>query len=71
MGSGQLLFDWELLEHLTQRLGCDFEPPKPPVRKEKIHFSAIHLIDTAYGGEKRRKSALRAQRLFAGWFQAL
>ncbi|CAK9010713.1 unnamed protein product [Durusdinium trenchii] len=55
LGSGQLLFDWELLERLTQ--------------KEKLRIRAIHLIDTAYGGEKFRKSAARAQRLFAGWFQ--
>ena len=37
LGSGQLLFDWELLEHLT--------------RKEGVQIRAIHLIDHAYGGE--------------------
>ena len=55
LGSGQLLFDWELLEHLTQ--------------KEGMHVRAIHLIDIAYGGAKHRASAVRAQRVFAGWFQ--
>lgn len=55
LGSGQLLFDWELLEHLIQ--------------KEGVHVRAIHLIDIAYGGAKHRASAVRAQRLFAGWFQ--
>ncbi|CAJ1363334.1 unnamed protein product [Effrenium voratum] len=54
LGSGQLLFDWELLEHLTQ--------------KENFRLKAIHLIDTAYGGSKLRASAVRAQRIFAGWF---
>ena len=38
LGSGQLLFDWELLEHLIQ--------------KEGVHVRAIHLIDIAYGGAK-------------------
>jgi len=55
LGSGQLYFDWELLEHLRQ--------------KEGIRIQAIHLIDIAYGGSKHRASAVRAQRLFAGWFQ--
>ncbi|CAK9011490.1 Putative RNA-binding protein Luc7-like 1 [Durusdinium trenchii] len=53
LGSGQLLFDWELLERLTQ--------------KEKLRIRAIHLIDTAYGGEKFRKSAARAQCSIAVW----
>ena len=39
------------------------------LRKENVKLRAVHLIDTAYGGEKYRKSAVRAQRLFAGWFQ--
>ena len=39
------------------------------LRKENVQLRAVHLIDTAYGGEKYRKSAVRAQRLFAGWFQ--
>ena len=39
------------------------------LRKENVRLRAVHLIDTAYGGEKYRKSAVRAQRLFAGWFQ--
>ena len=34
-----------------------------------MQLRAVHLIDTAYGGEKYRKSAVRAQRLFAGWFR--
>mmetsp|Transcript_34165 Transcript_34165/g.98504 ORF Transcript_34165/g.98504 Transcript_34165/m.98504 type:complete len:195 (+) Transcript_34165:2-586(+) len=53
LGSGQLLFDWELLERLTA---------------EGVRLRALHLIDKDYGGPKRRDSAIRAQRLFAGWF---
>ncbi|CAE7633475.1 LUC7L [Symbiodinium pilosum] len=34
-----------------------------------MRVRAIHLIDIAYGGEKHRASAVRAQRVFAGWFQ--
>lgn len=51
---------------------CKNNPKVPPVasRKENIRIRAVHLIDTAYGGEKYRRSAFRAQRLFAGWFQA-
>lgn len=45
-------------------------PVTKPTRKEHVQIRAIHLIDTAYGGEKHRPSAVRAQRLFAGWFQA-
>ena len=132
LGSGQLLFDWEVLETLMQMLGVEPNPchvwyreltdggyvsewlarnwwprkikkqqssqdtvdvqlklldtagkrlrffckqtagqtsQKFPPRQEKMQIRAIHLIDTAYGGEKHRKSAVRAMRLFAGWFQ--
>eukprot|EP00933_Yihiella_yeosuensis_P081917 TRINITY_DN9560_c0_g1_i1.p1 TRINITY_DN9560_c0_g1~~TRINITY_DN9560_c0_g1_i1.p1 ORF type:complete len:360 (+),score=45.42 TRINITY_DN9560_c0_g1_i1:89-1168(+) len=55
LGSGQLLFDWELLEQLT--------------RKEGVRLRAVHLIDKDYGGPKRRDSAIQAQRMFAGWFE--
>lgn len=55
LGSGQLLFDWELLERLTHQEG--------------VRIGAIHLIDKDYGGPKQRSSAVRAQRLFAGWFE--
>lgn len=54
LGSGQLLFDWELLERLTL--------------EEGVRLRAVHLIDQDYGGAKRRESAVRAQRLLAGWF---
>lgn len=55
LGSGQLLFDWELMERLTEREG--------------VHIRGMHLIDKDYGGPKQRSSAVRAQRLFTGWFQ--
>lgn len=54
LGSGQLLFDWELLERLTL--------------DEGVRLRAVHLIDQDYGGAKRRDSAVRAQRVLAGWF---
>lgn len=53
LGSGQLLFDWELLERFIV---------------EGIRVRAVHLIDQDYGGAKRRDSAVRASRVFAGWF---
>eukprot|EP00927_Polykrikos_kofoidii_P050031 TRINITY_DN43992_c0_g1_i1.p1 TRINITY_DN43992_c0_g1~~TRINITY_DN43992_c0_g1_i1.p1 ORF type:complete len:368 (-),score=41.87 TRINITY_DN43992_c0_g1_i1:74-1177(-) len=54
LGSGQLLFDWELLERLT--------------RQEGVEVSTAHLIDKDYGGSARRESAVRAQQTMAGWF---
>lgn len=54
LGSGQLLFDWELLERLTLDEGA--------------RLRAVHLIDQDYGGPKLRDSAVRAQQVLAGWF---
>jgi len=54
LGSGQLLFDWELLERLTQIEG--------------VRVVKVHLIDKDYGGPSKRDSAVRAQRALAGWF---
>jgi len=54
LGSGQLLFDWELLERLTLEEGA--------------RLRAVHLIDQDYGGPKRRDSAVRAQEVLAGWY---
>jgi len=54
LGSGQLLFDWELLERLTLEEGA--------------RLRAVYLIDKDYGGPKRRDSAVRAQQLLAGWY---
>lgn len=54
LGSGQLLFDWQLLERL--------------ILTEGARLRAVHLIDQDYGGPKRRDSAVQAQRIFAGWY---
>jgi len=54
LGSGQLLFDWQLLERL--------------ILSEGARIRAVHLIDQDYGGPKRRDSAVQAQRVFAGWY---
>jgi len=53
LGSGQLLFDWELLETLTSHLGT--------------RLRVVQLIDKDYSS-KGRSDAHRAQRTFAGWF---
>jgi len=55
LGSGQLLFDWELLEELTLREGA--------------RLRAVHLIDQDYGGPKKRTSAVHAQQVLAGWYE--
>mmetsp|Transcript_98332 Transcript_98332/g.273504 ORF Transcript_98332/g.273504 Transcript_98332/m.273504 type:complete len:327 (+) Transcript_98332:158-1138(+) len=54
LGSGQLLFDWQLLERLTLEEGA--------------RLRAVHLIDQDYGGPKKRDSAVRAQQVLAGWY---
>lgn len=53
LGSGSLLFDWELLERLTL--------------EEGIRLRTVLLIDKEYG-PKGRASARTAVRTFAGWF---
>eukprot|EP00811_Abedinium_folium_P034539 NODE_7412_length_1580_cov_7.108052.p1 GENE.NODE_7412_length_1580_cov_7.108052~~NODE_7412_length_1580_cov_7.108052.p1 ORF type:complete len:421 (-),score=123.32 NODE_7412_length_1580_cov_7.108052:148-1410(-) len=55
LGSGQLLFDWELLEALTHGL--------------RARLRVVQLIDKEYG-PRGRSDARRAQRTFAGWFAA-
>lgn len=52
VGSGRLLFDWELLERL---------------RQDGVGFRAIQLVDKDYG-PRGRTDAKDAQRTFAGWF---
>mmetsp|Transcript_31586 Transcript_31586/g.73639 ORF Transcript_31586/g.73639 Transcript_31586/m.73639 type:complete len:342 (+) Transcript_31586:84-1109(+) len=54
LGSGRLLFDWELCERL--------------VESEGVRFKALQLVDKAYGPDGS-ESANRAQQIFAGWFR--
>lgn len=54
LGSGQLLFDWLLLERLALAEG--------------IRVRSVFLIDKDYGGAKRRDASVDALRVFASWF---